>query len=487
MTIRRIGGWIGAGLADAAGRLVILAATTAFLARLLPPGDFGATALTLSIITAFSMAVGTPYEEALTQAKVVRRADLGAVLGLSTVAALAFLALCVPVGLLLDHIYGREDLGLLLPGTGLLLLAQGPMTLATAIARRRKAFYVINASSIFGHVAGALVAIGLGLAGAGIWALVSLRIVLVFASAASLFWMLGLRIAPTWSFGRLRRFNRFAGLVLASRVVENATYVVYNTLVGALFGLTVLGYLNIAMRLIEPVRGAIMAVTHNLCFPHFRGSALSRGNVGEAAAEVARETSAFVAPTMMGLAAVSPLVVPLMAGPGWATAEPIAAALAAGGLLALPSQVVQTALSASGRPQSVLLSYVVALVTLTAALAGTAGMHPATIGLARLAGDLALTVTTVLVNGPRIGLSPWPLLRRLSGVWLAAAVMAVIVAWLGIRIAESHGQVVALIVAIPAGVVIYIPLLFLISRASFDSLVVRLRPLLGRTALADAR
>lgn len=487
MTIRRIGGWIGAGLADAAGRLVILSATTAFLARLLPPGDFGATALTLSIVTAFSMAVGTPYEEALTQAKVVRRADLGAVLGLSTVAALVFLALCVPAGLLLDYVYGREDLHLLLPGTGFLLLAQGPMTMATAVARRRKAFYVINASSIVGHVAGALVAIGLGIAGAGIWALVSLRIVLVFATAASLFWMLGLRVAPSWSWGRLGRFNRFAGLVLASRLVENATYVVYNTLTGALFGLTVLGYLNIAMRLIEPVRGAIVAVTHNLCFPHFRGSALSRDNVGEAAAEVARETSAFVAPTMMGLAAVSPLVVPLMAGPGWTTAEPIAAALAAGGLLALPSQVVQTALSASGRPQSVLLSYVVALVTLAAALVATVGMHPATIGLARLAGDFALTVTTVLVNGPRIGLSPWPLLRRLSGVWLAAATMAVIVAWLGIQLADSQGQVVALLIAIPAGVIIYIPLLFLISRASFDSLVERIRPLLGRTNLAGAR
>ncbi len=211
MTIRRIGGWIGAGLADAAGRLVILSVTTAFLARILPPGDFGATALTLSIVTAFSMAVGTPYEEALTQAKVVRRDDLGAVLALSMVAALGFLALCVPVGFLLDHVYERADLRLLLPTTGLLLLAQGPMTLATAVARRRKAFYIINASSILGHVIGAVIAIGLGLAGAGIWSLVALRIVLVFASAASLFWMLGLKVRPVWSWGRLARFNRFAG------------------------------------------------------------------------------------------------------------------------------------------------------------------------------------------------------------------------------------------------------------------------------------
>ncbi len=72
-------------------------------------------------------------------------------------------------------------------------------------------------------------------------------------------------------------------------------------------------------------------------------------------------------------------------------------------------------------------------------------------------------------------------------MWLAAATMAVIVAWLGIRLADSQGQVVALLIAIPAGVIIYIPLLFLISRASFDSLVERIRPLLGRTNLAGAR
>ncbi|GJD36015.1 oligosaccharide flippase family protein [Methylobacterium aerolatum] len=487
MTIRRIGGWVGAGLADAAGRLVILSATTAFLARTLTPGDFGATALTLSIVTVFSMAVGTPYEEALTQARVVRRKDLEAVLAISLAAALAFIGLCIPVGILLDHAYGRGDLAILLPATGLLLLGQGPMTMATAVARRRKSFYVINASSIVGHLAGAAAAIGLGLAGAGIWALVAMRVVLVFVSAASLLWMLRLAVRPRWSWPHLSRHNRFAGLVLASRLVENGTYVVYNTLVGSLFGLTVLGYLNIAMRLIEPVRGAIVAVTHNLCFPHFRANAAARGNTGEAAAEVAGETSALIAPTMMGIAAVSPLLVPLLAGPGWATAEPIAAALAAGGLLALPSQVVQTALSASGRPQNVLLSYVVGLVVLTLSLLASTRLDPAGIGLARLAGDFAQTLTTVLISGPLIGLAPWPLLRRLAGVWLAAGLMAVAVAWLGIQLATAYGPLAALVVAVPAGVLLYLPLLFLFGRANALALVGRLRPLLGRTALAGAR
>lgn len=487
MTIRRIGGWVGAGLADAAGRLVILSATTAFLARVLTPGDFGATALTLSIVTVFSMAVGTPYEEALTQAKVVRRADLGAVLAFSLLTSVVLVGLCVPVGMVLDTAYGRSDFALILPVTGLLLIGQGPLTLATAVARRRKAFYVINASNIVGTLAGAMAAVALGLAGAGIWALVAMRIVLVFACAANLFVMLRLSVRPRWSWPHLSRLNRFAGMVFATRLVENGTYVLYNSLVGSLFGLTVLGYLNIAMRLIEPVRGAIVAVTHNLCFPHFRANAVARGNVGEAAAVVAGETSALIAPTMMGIAAVSPLLVPLLAGPGWTTAEPIAAALAAGGLLALPSQVVMTALSASGRPQNVLLAYVVSLIVLVVTLFASVGIDPAGVGLARLAGDFAQTLTTVLISGPLIGLSPWPLLRRLAGVWLAAALMAVGVAWLGIRLSAGYGPTTALLIAVPAGVIAYVPLLLLFGRASALTVFERVKPLLGRTALAGAR
>jgi O-antigen/teichoic acid export membrane protein len=189
----------------------------------------------------------------------------------------------------------------------------------------------------------------------------------------------------------------------------------------------------------------------------------------------------------MGIAAVSPLLVPLMAGPGWATAEPIAAALAAGGLLALPSQVVLTALSASGRPQNVLLAYAVALGVLVLGLLASAGLHPASIGLARLGGDLAQTLTTVLVSGPLIGLAPRPLLRRLAGVWLAAALMAVTVGWLGIRLSAGYGPLVALLVAVPTGVMLYVPLLFLFGRASALSLVERIRPLIGRHALAEAR
>lgn len=479
----RVGGWVGAGLAEAAGRLVILSGTTAYLAHTLTPGDFGASALCLSVVTIFAVVVGTPYEETLAQARAVRRADLAAVLAVSLASAAALILAALPIGALMDRWYGRDDLALLLPATALLLVAQGPLCVATAVARRRKAFYAINLANLAGHGAGAAAAIALGLSGAGIWALIALRVVLVVVTAASLCVQLRLAVMPRWSWARLRALNRFAGFVLATRLTENATYLVYNVLVGGLFGLGVLGYLNIAMRLVEPVRGALVAITHNVCFPQFRLGAGDRPGArpaaGEAAARISLETTALIAPTFMGLAAVAPLLVPMMAGPGWEPAVPIAAALAAGGMLALPSQVVQTALSAGGRPENVLHANLAGLAVLALVLAAAAGHDPVAVGLARLGGDLAQTLVTLLVGGRLIGLRRGPLLRALSGIWLAAAAMAALAGLVGIRLSAGLPPGLALAAAVACGVAAYGPLLFLFARPRCLALLGRVAPLLA--------
>lgn len=467
----KVRGWVGAGLAEAAGRLVILSGTTAYLAHRLPPGDFGATALVLSLVTIFSVCVGTPYEEALAQRRVLRRADLAAALAVSLAAAFACILIAGPLGLALDAAYGRDDLALMLPVTASLLLAQGPLAIATAVARRRKAFYAINGASLAAHLAGASVAIGLALAGAGIWSLIGLRIAIVVANAGFLALRLRLAVAPRWSRPHVRDLNRFAGFILLTRLTENATYLVYNVAVGGLFGLTVLGYANIAMRLIEPVRGAIVAVTHNLCFSVFVRIAADRARVAEAVRRISSETTALVAPTFMGLAAVSPILVPLMAGPGWDGAVPIAAALAAGGMVALPSQVLLTALSATGRPQHALYANAAGLAAMVVVLAAFSGMDPVVVGLARLAGDLVQSSATLVVGGRGIALERRRLLREVTGAWIAACVMALAVAALGHALGAWMPAPAALAACVAAGIAAYGLLLSIVARPSLVRLL----------------
>lgn len=470
MQLTRVRGWVGAGLAEAAGRLVILSGTTAYLAHVLEPGDFGATALVFSIVTIFSVCVAGPYEEALAQRRVVRRLDLQAALAVSLVAALAFIVAALPIGAWLDRIYGRSDMAWLLPATTTLLLAQAPLVIATAVARRRKAFYAIHVASLAAHVMGAAAAIGLALAGAGIWALAGLRIATVAGNFVVLAALLGLWLVPAWSWTSVRAMNGFAGYILLTRLVENSTYLIYNAMVGSLFGLTVLGYANLAMRLIEPLRGAIVAITHNLCFSFFTAGPRRERGLGEGACRISAESTVLIAPTFMGIAAISPILVPLIAGPGWDAAVPIVAAFAAGGMLALPSQVVQTALSVTGKPQHILSANAAGLAALVVVLAASAGLDPIAVGVARLASDLVQTAATLAIGGRLIALPQRTLLRQLAGSWCAATVMALAVAWLGRELPASTPVAVALGGAVAGGVAVYAVLLFVLARQRFTDM-----------------
>lgn len=469
--MRQVRGWVGAGLAEAAGRLVLLSGATAYLAHVLGPGEFGVSALILSIVTIFGVFVAGPYEEALAQRRVIRTADLGAALALSLAGALGLIVLAVPIGAALDRSYERTDMVLLLPAASSLLLVQAPLVIATAVARRRKAFYALHLSSLAGHLFGAAAAVGCALAGAGIWALVALRVAVVLGTFVALALLLRLWIVPAWSWRRVSALNGFAGFILLTRLVENATFLIFNAMVGALFGVAVLGYANLAMRLVEPLRGAIVSITHNLCFSFFMGARTRRRGLGEEAERISAESAALIAPAFMGVAAVSPILVPLIAGPGWEMAVPVAAAFAAGGMLALPSQVVQTALSAIGRPRHILSSNLLGLAVMVAVLAAGAGLNPVVVGLARLACDLAQTLTTLIAGGALIGLARRSILRRLAGPWLAATLMALVVAQVGQGLVHAAPPAVALLLSVACGVLVYAALLFWLARPSFLALL----------------
>lgn len=474
MRLGKVKGWVGAGLAEAAGRILILSGATAYLAHVLPPGEFGASALALSVATVFGVLVTAPYEETLAQRRVVRAADLRAALAALLAVACACTLISLPLGLALDAGYARDDMRLLVPVTCAMLFGQAPLVVLTALARRRRAFYAINLSNLIGHALGGTVAVALGLAGAGIWALIALRVAVVLGTLVALAAILRVWLWPAWSGARLRSMSGFAGFMLLTRLVENGTFFLYNGLVGALFGLTVLGYANIAMRLIEPLRGAIVAITHNLCFSFFMAARGHAATIGEDARRISAESSVVIAPTFMGVAAISPILMPLVGGPGWTMAVPIAAAFAAGGMLALPTQVVQSALSVAGQPRHILHANAVGLATTVLVLLASAGADPMAVGLARLAGDGAQTVVTLWFGGRLIALQRGALLRHLAGSWSAACLMAVAVAMLATHLASLAPAALALAGAMGAGVAIYLPLLFILDRPGALDVVRRL-------------
>ncbi|MEH3145236.1 MAG: oligosaccharide flippase family protein [Methylobacterium frigidaeris] len=413
----RFGRWVGFALGDTVLRLAIQVGVTAVLARLVDPQDFGASALALSIIAVVATFVGCPFEEALAQTRVLRRPDIEAALAVSLATAGAGIAVCAVAGLVAAQVYGRPDLAAVLPAGALLLVPQALLHIAVMLGRRRRRFELINVANLGGHAVGAAAALALGLAGHGIWALVGFRVVTVLATTLWLCRSLRYRPGLRWQPRRVIPYLGFARTVVLGRLVENATYLGFAGLVGQVFGLAALGFVNMALRVVEPVRGAVMAITHNLTFALFKAAgrgedrlaAMVEGGVGQAAA--------ITAPVFMGLAVVSPLLVPILAGPGWEDAVPIAVLLAVGGMVMMPGQILVSALATIGQPQHALHASLLAFAVLTGMLLALVPFGIVAIGIARLLADAVQALSVVGIGVPATGASRTALLRRLAGPW----------------------------------------------------------------------
>jgi O-antigen/teichoic acid export membrane protein len=451
----RLTRWISVSILDAAGRLFLQIGTTAVLARLLVPEDFGTATLVLTLTAVAAIAVGGPFEEAIAQRRVIRRAHLENALAVSWLVALGLFALAFAAGPLLAVAFDASPLSTLLPFAMLLPIANAPWTIGLAVARRRRRFGEIALANLVGHAGGATVAVALALAEGGVWSLVAFRVATLSVSAAVLLARLGLWLRPRLSARHFNDVRWYAGMSFTARLIDDLVYLAFNYVVGTLFGLAALGYFNMALRLVEPLRGAVLAISHNLSFAHFVGSQRQRSGLGDAVVTAAGHTAFVIAPAFFGVAAVAPVLVAVMAGPGWEPAAGITVWLAVGSGLFLPVQLVITALNASGRPQYAVSSGIWGGIVMGVVILFALPAQALAAGLARCAGDLVRTVYAVDAAERRLSVSRRKLLAPLAAAWALSAAMAVAVGTAA-RVLDSELAPALLLVAlVGVGIIFY--------------------------------
>lgn len=471
----RVVGWIGVASVDAVGRILLLTGSTAILSRMLTPQDFGVTALALTVVAVMSIFVGAPFEEALTQRRSLRRAHVEAALSASWAIGLVLFALSIPGAMALAHAYDEPELASLLPVAALAMFFSGHADVATALARRRRRFNDVAIANLAGHAIGVSLALALAFAGGGVWALVALRLFVMIARAAILQWRLPLPLLPRWSTPHFKEIGRFAGFSFLDRLADNLTYLAFNNVVGALYGVATLGHVNMAMRLIEPIRGAVIATAHNLAFSFFAAAGHDQRAFRDAVATIAPRAALLVAPAFVGLAAVTPALLPVVAGPGWEPAIDVAVLLALGAAVALPARLVFTALSAKARPEYGLTASLAGFGVTLAALIAAIPLGPVAVGLARLLGDATLTGLAMTLASGLLGWRRRDRLAAFAPPLLLSGLMG-FAAWSALRAMAPYGNVAALLVAIPVGVAVYGALALLFARGAIRGMKAALRP-----------
>jgi len=478
--------WLGWSGADTIGRLALLTGGTIVFSRLLSPHDFGVTAIVLTVINVASVFVGTPFEEALAQRRALRRGHLRAALAASWGAGLAIALLSVPLGALFAGFYHEPDIALLLPACMASVFFSGHADVITGLARRLRRFSDISIASLFSHLIGVTLSLVLCAMGFGVWALIAQRVLIVVFRAAILQWRIGFWTLPKWSSRHIAELRRYAGLSLVDRLADNVTYLAFTGLIGAVYGVTTLGYVNIAMRLVEPIRGAIGGTSHNLAFSYFASAQNDRVRLAARLRKVIAEAALAIAPVFVGLAAVTPLLLPLAVGPGWEPAINIAVCLSLGSAIALPARLIYSAQASGGRPEFSLIANLAGVVGTLGLLLVAVDLGSLSVGLSRIFGD-ALQAAMALLMSRRLFF--WPRRERLAALapaWIASGAMGALVA-LGPHLAPNVSPVIMLVISVLAGVVLYAGFVSLLSKEAFNRILGYLLPARRRGQILDAK
>jgi len=348
----------------------------------------------------------------------------------------------------------------------------------SARLRRDLRFRALATRSLTARSLGCAAAIAVALAGGGAWSLIAQQLAVAGLLAALLLagWRPGLRLERE----RLRELARFALPQLLRQSLWVGRLQGFLMLAGAFAGLTALGHLNLAFRIVNTLQSLLATALQQFALPHFARRQGSRPAMIEGYERAAQAIATVTFPVFAGLALAARDLVPAALGEQWRPAVPATEILACGALVVFAGFAASIVVTAAGRLRYAVISAVAATAT---TFAGLFWLRPddAALAAALWAAPLVLPALLGLHWLRRIlGLSPAAQLRPLLAPALAAAAMALAVAALRAALAEAPAML-RLAEEIAIGAAVYAAVLLAVDRSG--RLLTMLPALAGRRAL----
>ncbi|MBI3966550.1 MAG: lipopolysaccharide biosynthesis protein [Chloroflexi bacterium] len=290
------------------------------LARLLTPREFGLIGMGLVVVNAMAQVT----DLGLSQALVVSRHDSRTLAATASAVVLAissafFLGLYLAAPLAV-YVFHEPEVVALIRVLAVILVAQGLASVPAALIERDLKFrqkFLPEAVPAFVYAA---VAIGLAVAGAGVWSLVAGQVAYPVARAFFLWWALGINPIGRVSLTIARELVGYGKFVVGSSLARFAFLTIDSVAIGALLGPTALGLYEIALNLANlPVTHLTMFVG-SVVFPVFAKLRDDASGIRLAYLATTRYVALVAIPAAFWLTVLAPATVPVVLGERWAGA-----------------------------------------------------------------------------------------------------------------------------------------------------------------------
>ncbi len=472
-------------LIESGGLSVLSLAVLLVVARLAGPGELGAFAIALGIVQILAMVVEMLLHDAIIQRPKLTPSHLHSAFWVCLVLGLGLSAACWFAAKPIGEIFESEQVAALLPIIGLSLAMSGAGCVPIAVLRREVRFRPLALRSLCGRLCGALVAVAMAASHYGVWSLVAQHLIQVFVSTLLVWPACPWRPALSFSPARLGELFSFGALSVGTRLVWTGSGRMFTLLVGNYLGVTAVGYLNIAQRVVDTLFDLLAGGAHNLALPIFSRRQEDRASLVRAYKQATEFSALATQPLFGGLAVCALPIIAVLLGETWLPAAPLVTMLAIGAMLQFLFLFGPTTLTALGRPG---LVFAASLVNFFFVFAAFFLLRPDDVFEAT-----ALWASRIAIGGPILHLlvcrllncSPW-LIVKIGWVPLGATiVMGATLALIDHHWLQHASAMTRLAMLVPLGAVIYGAALAVAGRASvlrlldFAMAAIRHRPSLG--------
>ncbi len=429
--------------------------TVTILARLLTPTDFGLVAIAMTIVPIIYLIADLGFGTYLLQAPEVDRKMASTAFWYSTVSATVLAGLLAVMAPLLEDLFNVPGVAPVIVAMGPAIICVGLSAVPIAMLRRGMRFRALALQSLVAALLAQVVAIGLALAGAGVWALVAQLFVgqlitLVAAWVASRW-----RPALAFEWRIFRTMTVFGSNVVGVNAIALGRTWGENAIITNTLGVAPLGQLSIAQRLVQTsqdVAGAAISSVSTVVFAQVRDDPARLRNGYARALGMAY---VLITPVLVAMAVVAPALVPLLFGAQWTPSIGATQALSIAAIFTLGAVLDHGLFYGLGRPGAWLIYALVVDVVTVATTAVVAQWGITAIGVGFLCVAAVATLARWVLVAWVLDSNLWLVSKNV----LAALLSATISGGAGWLVFQSLASIPSLIaIAIASAVVLFVHL-----------------------------
>ncbi len=429
--------------------------------RILDPSDYGLFAMTQAVLAALNFLNGYSFATSLIQADHIDDRRVGQVFGMLILSnagiALAQFILAPTAA----AYYGQPEVADMLRVQALIFLATPFIALPSALLARRIEFKNQGLVNLLCAFVGASVALGLAWYGFGVWALVYAPIAMAAVRAVGLTIAARLLVKPIFNFRGAGDILSFGGALTLCQllwIVQSQSDIF---VAGRSFSTHDLGIYAEALFLALVVTGRFLPPINEVAFPAYAELHKAGQPLAPFFIRTLRTVMLVTAPLYIGLAITADAAILTIGGEKWAEMIPIIAGLALVMPLFALQIVCSPATNAIGKPRIYVTSSAVGAILFPVAFIYGVSGGPMGLVHAWWIAAPTLLICTLILTLPAINVRVLDLIKDISPVVCACAIMAFGVAGLKTQLSEVAAPL-QLLALVPLGAALYCGALWLL-------------------------